>query len=484
MRRQQGGGWINELRGSFAGVLYDKKEQEIVIFSDQIGSRFLYYTKVNDTFYVSSLMDDVYRFRGNHHAKSQLSVENSYLLLSYGYMVEDRTLCKEIKKVLPGHYLTIKNGKVREEEYFLLDNTPDTSPTEDEWIERIDETFRIAVQQQFEKDNEYGYKHLSALSAGLDSRMTSWVAHDMGYTSQLNYTFSQSDYWDQTIPQQITRDMKHEWIYESLDNGLWLYNLEDITRLTGGSVLYYGLSHAYSMYSKMNFEEFGIIHTGQLGDAILGTYCDTENEETFKWGDGAYSMTMLDKVKSLEIRKYKNQEMAVLYLRGFGGTNNGNMAEYVFTDSLSPFYNLEFFKLALSIPLRYRFDHRIYKKWIIRKYPAAAEYVWEKIGCKITRSFGIISIHGRTYRLETLPNKMIRRLFPTLSKPNVKSMNPLDDYVENNQELGCFLQSYRQYADKIGDEELRNDVVELSRSGNAVERIEAASLLAAIKLYF
>lgn len=59
--------------------------------------------------------------------------------------------------------------------------------------------------------------------------------------------------------------MKHEWLFKALDNGLWLYNLDNVLEITGGNVLYYGQAHGMSLYKYLNFEDFGILHSGQLG---------------------------------------------------------------------------------------------------------------------------------------------------------------------------------------------------------------------------
>lgn len=120
-----------------------------------------------------------------------------------------------------GKYIKIENNKFEIKTYYELDNTPNYNQTEDEIIDNINELFRNAVKLEFEKDKEYRYKHIVALSGGLDSRMTTWVAHDMGYTDQLNYTFSQSDYLDETIAKEIARDLEHEWIFKFLDNGVF-----------------------------------------------------------------------------------------------------------------------------------------------------------------------------------------------------------------------------------------------------------------------
>jgi len=57
----------------------------------------------------------------------------------------------------------------------------------------------------------------------------------------------------------------------------------------------------------------------------------------------------------------------------------------------------------LKIPLKYRFDHRIYKRWILKKHPEAAKYIWEKIQGKITDIS--INIRGHNIALKALPKK-------------------------------------------------------------------------------
>jgi hypothetical protein len=63
-------------------------------------------------------------------------------------------------------------------------------------------------------------------------------------------------------------------------------------------------------------------------------------------------------------------------------------------------------------------------------------------------------------------------------------MNPLGDYINTNEDLNEFLQSYNKYLDGIADEQLRNDVFSLCNSNKGVEKIQAVSLLSTIKTYY
>ena len=108
-----------------------------------------------------------------------------YMILTYGYMLEGYTLCEEVRKIQPGCYITYENCQVAEHNYYQIKNDHNNL-TEEECIEKLDALFRKAVALQYNKDKEYGYKHICALSAGLDCRMTTFVAHELGFTRQMN----------------------------------------------------------------------------------------------------------------------------------------------------------------------------------------------------------------------------------------------------------------------------------------------------------
>src|SRR5690606_20155317 len=379
--------FFKEFRGAFSGLIYDKKEKECIVFTDHLGTKHLYYYLENESLLVSSDISDLYAYFKENKIEYQLDIDASYNLLSYGYMLGNNTLCKKIKKLEAGSYISIKKDDISFGQYYKLPlSSKTTNLNESQIIDKIDEKFREAIKLQFDKDKEYGYKHLVALSGGLDSRMTSWVAHDMGYVNQINFTFSQSDYLDETIPKKIASDLKHEWIFKALDNGVFLKDLEEINLMTGGNVLYYGLAHGNSMIKLINFDNLGIIHSGQLGDVVIGTFIKTLSKEGLQKLDGAYSKTLLDKeANENKIDSVEDIEQKLIYQRGVNGANNGLVASQNYSETFSPFYDIDFFEFCLSIPIELRMGHNLYKKWILTKYPKAADYVWESTKKKINK---------------------------------------------------------------------------------------------------
>jgi asparagine synthase (glutamine-hydrolysing) len=472
--------FFEKLRGSFGGVLFDKKEKKYIAFTDQLGTKFIYYYYDNDRIVCSTLISEIYDYFKKNNICYSLDRTSSYLLLSYGFMLGDRTLCEKINVIKPGNYIVVEDGILTINQYYSLRNDEE-NVDENEAIELIDYTFKEAIREEFEKDKEYGYRHLVALSGGLDSRMTCWVAHEMGYSDQINYTFAQTGSLDQKVPQQIISDLKHEWVFKALDNGLWLNNVDEITRLTGGNVLYYGLSHSYSLYKLLNFDEVGMIHTGQLGDVVISTHMKSPKEE-YRFGDGAYTSSFLNRIDKIDVPSFPNKEIGFYYCRYLPGTNNGNMSEYSYTEMYSPFYNLSFIEKCLSIPAKYRYNHYIYKKWILNKYPKAAKYDWTGIQAKITTPS--IRLSDREIPINKIPLFVYNRLVGNRGLYNKKNMNPIGYYLETNNELRKHLYSYFDYIDAIEDNELRRDILKLKESSNPFEIIEAISLLAAIKLFY
>ena len=282
--------FFKTFRGSFSGVLIDKKNNKSYVFTDHLGTKNIYYYKDDESFIVSSEIRDIYKTLKSNNIEYHLDENASQMLLTYGYMLEDFTLCDKIKKVRPGTVLTYNQNSLIETLYYKLPlSTLEGSINESEVIDTLDAKFKLALSRQFDKDIEYNYKHFVGLSGGLDSRMTSWVAHQMGYENQLNFTFSQSNYLDETIPKQIASDLKHEWIFKTLDNGLFLKDIEEVTKLSGGNVLYYGLAHSYSLLNNINFRGLGIVHTGQLGDIIISSYIKNLNPKSLESLGGNYS---------------------------------------------------------------------------------------------------------------------------------------------------------------------------------------------------
>jgi len=494
---KSGEAFFRDFRGSFSGILCDKKKETWFIFTNHIGDKQVFYIQTGRALVFGSEMGFVVDYCRRNHIRLTLDEAAAYMLLTYGFFIENHTLANEIQKLNAGHYLKIVHDKLEIKQFHQFRNEPDHKTSKADFIEGIDDLFRTAIKLQFEKDIEYGYRHITGLSGGLDSRMTVWVAHEMGYREMLNTTFSQSNYWDETIAKRIAADLKHEFVFKALDNGLFLKNIDDIAKITYGGAPYYGLAHGKGLYDLLDLDPYGIIHTGQIGDSIIGTfYSEPKSGLRHKIGDGAYSLTLIHRLADYAfVYEYPNQEIFCLYTRAFTGANQGLLDFQEKTESVSPFCNVEFLSFCYTIPVELRYKHGLYFEWILKKYPGAANYIWEKTKRKITEREQIVKLFGKRlpkeHFREVLFKAFLKRIGIHIPRKDLQarvsapSMNPLDDWYRNNPEIKSFMDHYfEDNVQLVTNHQLKNDCRSLYENGVASEKIQVLTLLSALKLIY
>lgn len=475
-------GVLTELRGGFRGILFNKEADEVITFTDQIANKAIYYYVSGDKWMVGTHLNDMVAVLKANDQKLTFNDTAAKYMLSYGYMLDDSTFIKEIHRVLPGEYVTINEGKATSERYYLIPNQ-EIQMTEEEAVERIDASFRQAVQREFEKDKEYGYRHLVDLSGGLDSRMTCWVAHSMGYTDQVNMTYSRSGYLDEEIARKVAGYLKHEYIFKMLDDAAWMKDIDDITSLNNGAALFLGITGGSRMLGLLNTDQFGIEHTGMIGDAILSTfYHDRDfNFGPPRLGFHRYSERLQYSFDEKILSRYPCQEMFAIYTRGILGAQSSYITRQNYVETSSPFMDVDFLETVFSIPFEYRDRHHIYLRWMKERYPQATEFGWEKWG-------GIKPREDQIWkrRFRTLHRLLDMKAAALTGRNSIDNMTPVDYWYNEDPSIQMkFEQYYQSYVNSTEiPDTLRVDIQKLYEEGSVMEKGMALTVLAEIKKYF
>lgn len=470
MYSKNGNIFFNEFRGSFSGILLDKIKKEMYIFTDQIGEKKIFYYGNNEEYIISSDFFDLIKILQLNNKKYSLNKLAVYSFFTHGSIIENLTYLNEVKTLRGGEYIFIGQKEFQSNRYHFLRTDGFFEKNENKIIENLDDLFNKAINFQVEKNNEYLYENLAPLSAGYDSRMTNIVLKKF-CKNILNTTYSQNEYYDDFIPKLIANDLKNHWIFKSLNNGLSLFLFKEAINISYGSVLSYPICQLLDLYSNLNLERIGIIHTGMFGECLAGNECynteppyrSTRFKEKFK---NLYSKFPKEVYKDLEIANYYNGS--------FVDTHMGSPKVFQeWTESFSPFYDVDFLEYTLKIPKKLRRNHYIYDKWIIQKYPQLTKYKvnGNKIGDKY------INILGRSVPLSNfykiVLNYFLKKI--KLKKSNIETknhMNPLDYWYNNNNELKTFLDTtFSKYIIFLNDiEEIKKDCEELYYLGNAIEK--------------
>lgn len=487
--------YFDHFRGSFSGAHYDKATDTWIIYTNHTGEKPIFYCSKEGFFAISSSVESIVEALKSLNIAYTPDMDAVYDMLTYGFMASGRTYVQEIKRLPYGCYLRMSGNELTIHRYYDFDYAPESNElSDDEIVEEIDKRFREAVRAHFEKDLEYGYHHLATLSGGLDSRMVIWVAHELGYRDMLSITFGQSECTDIKCAQKVANALGTELLIRTLDDGSFLKDYRRIIQMNDGLVIYSGICHTDSIMRYLNYANLGILHTGDVGDAIIGTFLHKgEHGKT----PGAYSEQLVEHVCDVWDGK-ENLEKFKMRTRVFQGVGASMYATGHYTETMSPFLYRDFFDYCLTqIPESKRAGHYIYKKWILKKYPDAAKFPSD-------RYYGGCLTEGKTLQ-------MLRKIHEkgayacmdyALVKLHLKkerdwritrnSMNPFDKWYEENTEIRDDLDGYyaenmrRLQESNLFDETLMANIGKMyeNEKSTCIEKLQVITALGALERYF
>ena len=161
--KQKGVSALNDFNGMFAIAIWDQDEKSLTLARDRFGVKPLYYFQDEEGFYFSSEIKSFF------HAGKRLSPDEKTWAryLNFGlYDHDENTFWKNVKKLLPGHYLKLKDGKVTVTRWYHFSND-NRSKRQEEVLLEYDALLRESIRQCTVADVPIG----TALSSGLDSSL-------------------------------------------------------------------------------------------------------------------------------------------------------------------------------------------------------------------------------------------------------------------------------------------------------------------------
>ncbi|MDO4460342.1 MAG: asparagine synthase (glutamine-hydrolyzing) [Clostridia bacterium] len=153
----------DHLYGMFAFALYDDEQDEIFCLRDHFGTKPFYYyvTKDNKLLYGTMIRD----IMAQEGFEKELNEEQLQIYLSLTYIGGEETFFRGMKKLMPGHYMTFKNGELKITRYWKPEFHPDESKSLEDWADEIHSTL-TEIMKEVKTDDE---KAESFLSGGVDS---------------------------------------------------------------------------------------------------------------------------------------------------------------------------------------------------------------------------------------------------------------------------------------------------------------------------
>ena len=154
---------VNRLIGDFAFVIYDKKTNTIFCGRDHMGVRPLYYYLSDDLFICASSLPPLVQSMAESIRISRQWIVDYLTSLSMSF---DQTPYIGIKKLPPGHTLTVTPNRHGLRQYFSLSTEPELKlGNSSDYVDAYREQLEIAVKCRLNTTYALG----SELSGGVDS---------------------------------------------------------------------------------------------------------------------------------------------------------------------------------------------------------------------------------------------------------------------------------------------------------------------------
>ncbi len=180
---------LNKLRGMFAFVIWDSKNEKLFGARDFFGIKPFYYAQIDGELVFASEIKSILEYPKYKKEVNKDALEN---YLTFQYSVLPETFFKGIYKLMPSHCFTFEKGNLTIERYWEPKFEADESKSFDDFVEEIDAAMQDSIKKHKISDVEVG----SFLSSGVDS---SYVAAcfkgDKTFTVGFDYAkYNEIDY--------------------------------------------------------------------------------------------------------------------------------------------------------------------------------------------------------------------------------------------------------------------------------------------------
>ena len=261
----------DHLYGMFAFAIEDG--DSIVCIRDHFGTKpFYYYITEDGRLLHSTFIRDIISQEG---FKKELNEEMLQLYLTLTYCGGENTFFKGLKKLMPGHCLVFKDGKVEITRYWEPTFNPDASKTIEEYADEIHNTL-TKIMTEVKDDDETAE---SFLSGGVDSSYVfamsdAKVSDSCGYTDE---RFDESKLAKKTAQllgrENITAIITPEQYFDAVE-----YVCENMEQpLADASAIVFAIA------CKATAEHTKLCYSGEGSDEFFGGYNMYRNAQ--RYGD-------------------------------------------------------------------------------------------------------------------------------------------------------------------------------------------------------
>jgi asparagine synthase (glutamine-hydrolysing) len=152
---------VDRLEGMFAFAVFDRRRRETFIARDRLGKKPLFYAVLGGALHFASEIKAMYRSPAWDGSLDLTTLED---YLSLGYILAPQTIYRHVRKLEPGYWLRVSNGRYECRQYWDVREFDDAPRTANA-VHDVEQLLRETVRERLESEVPLG----AFLSGGIDS---------------------------------------------------------------------------------------------------------------------------------------------------------------------------------------------------------------------------------------------------------------------------------------------------------------------------
>lgn len=257
---------LDELNGMFAVAIWDVETQTLFIGRDRLGVKPFYFFLDNSKFVFASEQKAIFKYLGT--AEIQESHLNELLLLRH--VSGNKTLFKNVMKLLPGHYAILnKTGEMKITRWWnLKDKIQQKSEIVDPyaWFKDV---FEDSVRYRMISDVNVGV----LLSAGLDSTSVLRTIKNIKFKDiqSFNVGFTDLKHDESLLAKDFCEELGYTFNKLYVERDELFKNILDATYYHDEPLIHFNDPQILAL-SKLAKSKVSVLLSGEGADEILGGY--------------------------------------------------------------------------------------------------------------------------------------------------------------------------------------------------------------------
>lgn len=400
---EYGEGFALKLNGAFVAAIWDVRASKLRIVNDRFGLRPLFYRKGGSGLFFAGHTAPLFADPGYTPQVDLIAITE---FLSFEHLLGDRTLVSDVKLLPPGSILTFQDGRMSIQAYYEFQFIEDYQDRDEAWyVERWLYLMRQAVERRMRGEGPIGVQ----LSGGLDSRVVLAMIDREHYPIH-TFTFGIPGCDDARIAREVASRQKTEHHFFELEPGYLRDLAEQGVKLTNGLK---SCAHMHGLGTLGEIAEIvDILHTGSLGDSIMGGHIQRDLLATHRpeilarmlfrrynncFGveshSELFSPDFYSRVKGAVFQEFSQaldeSEASISANRREHYSIRQNDRRWILEGQnllrsqvvvRTPFYDNDLVDFMLSVPPGLRFDNYLYVRGFAQAAPDLAKVPYERTG--------------------------------------------------------------------------------------------------------